>query len=97
MKYSEWGRPMLRRLLVIAWILALFAAPAAAADTAECAKKLATVDDLIAKNPKIPPAEMEKAKHLREQGVVLMNGGKTRECKYAFTRAEKILVKGVKK
>lgn len=85
------------RILLLAAILAGAGLPAQAADTSDCMKRLATVDGMLAKGPKLPPADMEKAKKRRDQGEVLMKGGKVKECTIALKQAEKMLAKGLKK
>lgn len=85
------------RILLLAALLAVVGISAEAADTSECMKRLATVDGMLAKNPKLPPTDLEKAKKKRDQGEVLMKGGKVKECRIALKQAEKMLAKGLKK
>lgn len=88
---------MTPRLFAAMVVLGLSALPAAAAEPPNCAQQLKTVDGLLAKNPTLPPDQMAQAKKFRDQGEVLMKGGKTKECRIALTRAEKMLAKGLKK
>lgn len=85
------------RILLLAAILAVVGVSAEAADTSECAQRLASVDRMLAQNPKLPPADLEKARKKRDQGEVLMKGGKVKECRVALRQAEKMLAKGLKK
>lgn len=86
-----------RILLLLVAVLAGAGLPARAADTSECAQRLVSVDRMLAQNPKLPPADLEKAKKKRDQGEVLMKGGKAKECRIALRQAEKMLAKGLKK
>lgn len=85
------------RILLLAALLAVVGISAEAADTSECAQRLASVDRMLAQSPKLPPADLEKAKKKRDQGEVLMKGGKVKECRIALKQAEKMLAKGLKK
>lgn len=85
------------RILLLAALLAVVGLSAVAADTSECAQRLASVDRMLAQSPKLPPADLEKAKKKRDQGEVLMKGGKVKECRIALKQAEKMLAKGLKK
>jgi hypothetical protein len=95
--FFQEGFTMIPRLFAAIVALTLSALPVAAAEPPNCAQQLKTVDGMLAKNPALPPDQMAQAKKFRDQGEMLMKGGKTRECRYAFTRAEKILTKGLKK
>lgn len=88
------------RLLIVSALLVAFALASGEAGAAEaksqCPEQLKRVDALFRRNPKLPKEELAKAQKLRDQGEVLMKGGKTKECRIAFNRAEKMLAKGLK-
>lgn len=89
-------RRLLRAFLCVA-ALTLGATDLRAAESAsQCPEQLKKVDALLKRNPKLPTEELAKAKKFRDQGEILMKGGKTKECRIALNRAEKMLAKGLK-
>lgn len=89
-------RLLLRVILCVA-TLALESTDLGAAESAsQCPEQLKRVDALLKRNPKLPAEELAKAKKLRDQGEVLIKGGKIKECRIALNRAEKMLAKGLK-
>ena len=77
--------------------LALVAALAFAASTAfaaHCPKEMKSIDEALAKNPKLSEAQMKDVKKHRAEGEALHKSGKHAESVAELAKAQKIL--GVK-
>ena len=81
----------MKRMLPLA-IAALFAAGTAVA--AHCPAEMKSIDDALAKNPKLTEAQMKDVKKHRAEGEALHKSGKHDESVKELAKAQKIL--GVK-
>ena len=73
---------------------ALFAAAmlfAGAALAFHCPQEMKKIDDALAKNPNLTPAQLEQVKKDRAEGEALHKAGKHNESLEALGRAEKTL------
>ena len=73
---------------------ALFAAVLLFAGTAlafHCPQEMKKIDDALAKNPNLTPAQLEQVKKDRAEGEALHKAGKHNESLEALGRAEKTL------
>ena len=74
--------------------IALAAALAFAASTAfagHCPKEMKSIDDALAKNPKLSEAQMKDVKKSRAEGEALHKSGKHAESVAELAKAQKIL------
>jgi hypothetical protein len=74
--------------------IALFAAALAFAGSAfafHCPQEMKKIDDALAKDPKLTPAQMEQVKKDRAEGEALHKAGKHQESLDTLAKAEKTL------
>jgi len=81
----------MKRMLPLA-VAALFAAGTAVA--AHCPAEMKSIDDALAKNPKLTEAQMKDVKKYRADGEAMHKSGKHAESVKELAKAQKIL--GVK-
>lgn len=79
---------MLKRFLLAAAALMIMAGPAFASS---CPKHMKSIDEALAKNPKLTAAQMSDVKKLRADGEALHKAGKHADSVTALTKAEGIL------
>ena len=72
-------------------IAALLAFASATAFAFHCPKEMKSVDDALAKNPKLTEAQMADVKKYRAEGEALHKAGKHQESIDALAKAQKIL------
>jgi outer membrane biogenesis lipoprotein LolB len=81
------GGPMKSRIALLAAAL-LFAGSAWAF---HCPTDMKKIDDALAKNPQLTPAQLEEVKKYRAEGEALHKAGKHQESLDTLAKAEKIL------
>lgn len=72
-------------------LAALFAFATTSAVAAHCPKEMKLIDDAMAKNPKLTPAQMTDVKKHRAEGEAMHKAGKHAESVVELAKAQKIL------
>jgi len=79
---------MKKQAIALATALALASAGAFAM---HCPKEMKSIDDAMAKNPKLTPAQMADVKKYRAEGEAMHKAGKHAESVAELAKAQKIL------
>ena len=76
---------------VIAAVVSVLVLSSGAALAQQCVERLKTVNDTLAKNPKVPPKHIVDAQRFRAEAEQALKDGKQGECVQAANRAMHVL------
>jgi hypothetical protein len=92
-RVAQWGGDKMFKNIALATVLAVAVTGPTLANS--CPKHMASIDQALATNPKLEPAQLAEVKKLRADGETLHKQGKHAESEAALGQAESIL--GIKK